>query len=265
MAALASTLRRLALLALLVSAAAALRPRMALRPRTAFRPRTAIPGMASHNGHSHDPPPADGFLLSDEEGYLCDDTVCDRTQIFLSSSPIDEPGVVCELQEGLTMDGKPVWACGRLGAPAMSESPDAALDVSDLGLTMSDLEATLDPDVLNAPSTGYESTSRVNADQGIKWQETANAIEAELAIPGLRGQPAGAVSIDLTDNTCAVTVFGMLVWSCVLKGDVESSTAQASAEDGPDMLPRVRIKASKRSPGRWSGFVEQIGEDSILQ
>ena len=197
-----------------------------------------------------------------EPGVLCDESLCDETEIVLSDAPIEEPGVHCELQPGLEMDGKPVWACGRIGDVSMK-----AESVADLGLTMADLEEQIDPSVLAGEYSGYQSSTRQESarDEGVAWRETATEIEAELTLAGLRGQPAGAVAVALTDTTCTVTVFGMTAWSCVLMGGIDVSSAAFSAEDGPGMVPVVRVRANKQLPGRWGNFFQQIGEDSILQ
>merc|ERR1719424_2471695 len=133
----------------------------------------------------------------------------------------------CVLQEGMHMDNQPVWACthvapsggecsSRGGSVQMMAEP---VDVSDLGLTMSDLEDELPEGLLGEVElSGYESTSRLenSLDQGCEWEEAADRVNVALIIPGLRGQPAMAVSADLTSETLTVTVFGTAVWSCVL-------------------------------------------------
>ena len=213
-----------------------------------------------------------------ETGVVCDEVVCEETEIVLSSTPIE--GMVCELQDGLEMDGAPVWACGShsssnssrggIAHMQLSDAAGSATDVSDLGLTMADLEEKLDPEMLGGgiESSGYQSTSRLSAssdDQGVVWTESATEIEAELTIPGLRGQPAGAMAVALTETTCTVTAFGMLAWSCILVDEVDAASLQFSADDGPNMVPLLRVKATKRRPGRWGGFLRAIGEDSVLQ
>ena len=97
------------------------------------------------------------------EAQLCTETTCKETTIFLCTEPSEDPGVTCVLQEGLHMNGKPVYACGpterfavspqadhgtalhrppRRGDVRMSSGP-TAVDVSDLGVTMEDLETPL--------------------------------------------------------------------------------------------------------------------------
>ncbi len=139
-----------------------------------------------------------------------------------------------------------------------------AVDVSDLSLTMEDLEKPLDV-LRGITSAGIESTSRTAKDEGLEWSETATQIEAKLAIPGLRGQPAAALALEMTETTATVTAFGRDVWSCVLRGTVDPSTARAAVSDSEGgMQPVVQLQVSKAAPGRWSGFVESYGVDSIL-
>jgi len=226
-------------------------------------------------------------LLSKEPGILCNDDACTETPIYLTTDPATaDPGLVCELQEGLHMDGQVVWACGQMddgegsggGAAAVTAgrsgevtmsglAEGGRVDVSDLGLTMEDLEKVLDPELLGGiDSSGYQSSSRVAGqdDQGVAWSETIDEIEATLRLPGLRGQPTAAIAVDFTDTTCVVTAFGMAVWSCVLVDEVEVSSTSWSVEDGPEAVPAIRVRATKQRSARWSGFLQQVGENSIL-
>lgn len=151
-----------------------------------------------------------------------------------------------------------------------SDSPSQPLqiDVSDLGLTIDDLEAPLPSEFLEAVETsGYESTSRLPEvnDDACFWTETESKMEATLAIPGLRGQPAMCLSVLTATNTISITAFGRVVWSCILRGKVKPETAIFEAEEGSEMIPIVRFEAEKEDYGeRWGGFILQIGEDSIL-
>ena len=63
--------------------------------------------------------------LGEGPAWLCNETACEETNVFLSTTPIDEEGVVCQLQEGLMLDGAPVWACGKVGAssPLLENQP----------------------------------------------------------------------------------------------------------------------------------------------
>jgi len=220
-------------------------------------------------------------LLSKEPGILCNDDACTETPIYLTTDPATaDPGLVCELQEGLHMDGQVVWACGKIedgegngGSAAVMAARSGEVtmsgrvDVSDLGLTMEDLEKVLDPELLGGiDSSGYQSSSRVAGqdDQGVAWSETIDEIEATLRLPGLRGQPTAAIAVDFTDTTCVVTAFGMAVWSCVLVDEVEVSSTSWSVEDGPEAVPAIRVRATKQRSARWSGFLQQVGENSIL-
>ena len=143
------------------------------------------------------------------------------------------------------------------------------VDVSDLGLTMADLEKPLPRELTDGiASNGYESTSRLpgNQDRGCVWAETSTHLEASITIEGLRGQPAAAMDAAVTDTTLTLTAFGRDVWSCVLRGRCVPDTFSLSAEDGMGMLPVCRVSLQKADAGtRWGGLIEQIGEDSVLQ
>eukprot|EP00522_Entomoneis_paludosa_P010859 CAMPEP_0172457138 /NCGR_PEP_ID=MMETSP1065-20121228/20205_1 /TAXON_ID=265537 /ORGANISM="Amphiprora paludosa, Strain CCMP125" /LENGTH=185 /DNA_ID=CAMNT_0013210671 /DNA_START=100 /DNA_END=657 /DNA_ORIENTATION=+ len=142
------------------------------------------------------------------------------------------------------------------------------VDVSDLGLTMEDLEAPLPAEFWQGVETsGYESSSRITGvqDDACFWTENQTGLKATLAIPGLRGQPAQALSVETASNTVSITAFGMVVWSCLLRGEVKPETAVFEANDGPDMVPVVECSVEKAdTTERWGGFIEQIGENSIL-
>ena len=49
-----------------------------------------------------------------ELGYVCTEAECIEGEVFLCTEPPDDPGICCELQEGMTMRGKPVYACTRV-------------------------------------------------------------------------------------------------------------------------------------------------------
>ena len=141
------------------------------------------------------------------------------------------------------------------------------IDVSDLGLTMDDLNAPLPEEAFQLTKSGTQSTSRVPGvdDDGCVWEETAEDMEVTLSIPGLRGQPPAALALDITKNTATITAFGYAVWSCILRGNCDPDTVSFSATDGADMVPLVTISVKKADPSeRWDGFILQCGEDSIL-
>ena len=140
-----------------------------------------------------------------------------------------------------------------------------SVDVSDLGLTMEDLEAPLPKELTDGmASSGYESTQRTITDDGCCWAETADRLEVALTIPGLRGQPAMALAAEVTSDTLTVTAFGRDVWSCILKGKCVPDSVETSTEDGVGALPTLRLSLAKATPERWGGFIESIGEDSVL-
>jgi len=142
------------------------------------------------------------------------------------------------------------------------------INVADLGLTMEDLEAPLPSELLQGIATsGYESTSRIPSveDNGCQWTEFDNDFDVTLKIPGLRGQPAACLAVVFATTSCTISAFGRPVWSCILKGTVDPDSANFMTEDGPDMIPVVQLSVQKKATTeRWGGFIEQIGEDSLL-
>ena len=113
-----------------------------------------------------------------------------------------------------------------------------------------------------------ESSSRVSPDGGVRWTETSDEVSADIAVPGLIGQPAEALAVELTAATLTVTAFGRAMWSCVLRGTIdpeasEPRTTFAAALGSPPVISIALIKM----PGtpRWNGLIESIGVDSVLQ
>jgi hypothetical protein len=156
----------------------------------------------------------------------------------------------------------------RITILGSSSSAENEFDVSDLGLTMDDLNAPLPSDFLQGiATTGYDSTSRISnvQDDGCMWTETPDRMKATLKIPGIRGQPAMCLSVLTSTNTLSLTAFGRVVWSCILRGEANPETAIFEAKEGTDMIPIIEYEVQKADPNeRWGGFILQIGEDSIL-
>lgn len=142
------------------------------------------------------------------------------------------------------------------------------VDVSDLGLTMEDLNQPLPQELLQGiSSTGYESTSRLPSveDDGCEWTETADEISVKLRVPGLRGQPAAAASVLFSTTTISVSFFGRVVWSAILRGTIDPDASQFESEDGTEMIPLIKIQVAKAAASeRWGGFILQVGEDSLI-
>ena len=155
-----------------------------------------------------------------------------------------------------------------LQRPISLYQSNGQVDVSDLGLTMDDLNAPLPAELLRGIATsGYESTSRIPSvqDDACMWTEEESSIKATLAIPGLRGQPPAALSVEFATNTVSVFAFGQIVWSAILRGDVKPETLKIETFDGPDLVPVIELEIEKATTEeRWGGFILQIGENSIL-
>lgn len=159
----------------------------------------------------------------------------------------------------------------RARVPAListsAQSDGDGIDVSDLGLTLDDLNAPLPDQMLQVASSGSESTSRIPGvdDMGCMWEEDKDSMDVTLSIPGIRGQPPAALDLALTKNTCTLTAFGYGVWSCILRGECLPESLSFSVTDGNDNVPLISISVDKAIPGeRWGGFIAGIGEDSIL-
>ena len=156
-----------------------------------------------------------------------------------------------------------------------SDGPVTELDVSDLGLTMDDLQKPIPSELLGdfkVTASGIQSTSRVESinDEGCLWEESSDLIGATLSVEGLRGQPVGAMDVAFSTTTCTITVFGYAVWSCLLRGECIPESAVSKIEDGYDMTPLIKLSVAKKKDEsgvpleRWNGFIDSIGEDSIL-
>jgi len=146
--------------------------------------------------------------------------------------------------------------------------------VAERGLNVDVLEEVLEHGVLDA--TGVESTSRIvdSLDDGCVWTETAEAVTVDLTLQGLRGQPAAALAVHLQSSrdeqyrgrgTATVTAFGRIMWSCVMRGAIVVDACSVEAEDGPGMLPVMRVTVRKL-PGasRWDGFIDEVEFNTLM-
>lgn len=146
-----------------------------------------------------------------------------------------------------------------------AENQPLSIDVSDLNITLTDMDMPLPP-TASLSSSGYQSTSRIPTvhDEGCFYEETPHEIDVTLKIPGLRGQPSAAISVLFSTTTISVSVFGRIVWSCIQKGISKPDESMFFTEDGEGMIPVIQINVKKRDAGLWEGFILQIGEDSLL-
>jgi hypothetical protein len=157
----------------------------------------------------------------------------------------------------------------RCSSLLRSENNDGvvSIDVSDLGLTIADLEKKIPTHNFSLESSGYQSTSRLPDvdDEGCYWVENAEDIDVTLRIPGLRGQPAEALNVLFSTTTTSITAFGRIVWSTIQMGISDTSDCTFLTMDGEDGVPIVQLNVRKRDlDERWGGFILQVGEDSIL-
>lgn len=152
----------------------------------------------------------------------------------------------------------------------------SSVDVSDLGLTIHDLQKPIPSELLGGDfkvlGSGTQSTSRIPSidDGGCRWEESLDLIGVTLSVEGLRGQPVAAMDVVFSTTTCTVNVFGYAIWSCVLKGECVPESALTKVEDGYDMTPLITLSVAKKkdsddiADSPWDGFIGSIGEDSIL-
>lgn len=154
------------------------------------------------------------------------------------------------------------------------------IDVSELNLTMEDLQKPLPQSILSTiERSGYQSTSRISTidDNGCYWIENNNIMndddddgsfgimDVTLSIPGLRGQPPEAISVLFSTSTISVTVFGRVVWSCIQRGYSIPDECAFMVHEGKDMVPMIQLSVQKEKVDDvWGGFILQVGEDSIL-
>lgn len=153
--------------------------------------------------------------------------------------------------------------CNSFTSRAAKQS--ISIDVSDLNITLADLDNPLPP-TSSLSSSGYQSTSRIPSvqDEGCFYDENTSEIDVTLKIPGLRGQPSAAISVLFSSTTISVSVFGRIVWSCIQKGISNPAECVFLTEDGEGMIPIIQMNIKKRDAGLWEGFILQIGEDSLL-
>ena len=70
-----------------------------------------------------------------------------------------------------------------------------------------------------------------------------------------------------SSTTISVTAFGRVVWSVIQMGFSEADDCSFITEDGEGMVPVpiIQMNIAKKDKGeRWSGFILQVGEDSLL-
>jgi hypothetical protein len=149
---------------------------------------------------------------------------------------------------------------------AESSEPEA-WDVSDLGLTMEDMNKPLPPELLQGvASSGYESTSRNidSDDRGCEWNENPGTLEVVMTISGLRGQPAQCLAVEFSPDSVTITAFGFVIWSCILRGECLPDSAKFNVVDGQDRVPVIQLTVDKANQGeRWGGFIELVGLNTI--
>jgi len=170
--------------------------------------------------------------------------------------------------------------CAVEGALAKDACPIELVPVQCFGeidLAMGHVETSTADATAIEQARGIQSTTRLEGFQndGCSWLETSEMVTAEVQIPGLRGQPAGCLGVHLQTSrdaqrcglgTVTVMAFGRAAWGCALRGAIVPDMCSVVAEDGPHMLPLIRISVRK-TPGspQWGGFISSIDTDCLLQ
>jgi len=169
------------------------------------------------------------------------------------------------LRAGTSLQAGTSLRAASLRAGTSLQAASDSVDVSDLEVLIEDLDKPLEE--LTVETRGVEHTQKDGIqDEGCAWTEKAKSVDVVLRIPGLRGQPSGALAVDVTPTSCTVTAFGVAVWSCLLKGKADPAFVFVEISDGAEAIPTIELSVGKAigASGRWGGFIDVIGEDSIL-
>lgn len=142
-------------------------------------------------------------------------------------------------------------------------------------LDLDSLELISDDESGEGEMRGFQSTTKLQQNKGCAWIETADTLTAELRIPGLRGQPAGCLAAHIMTSrdaarrglgTVTISAFGRPVWGCALRGAIVPDMSSVEAEDGPQMMPVLRVSVRKLPGSKsWDGFIGDIDTDCLLQ
>ena len=137
-------------------------------------------------------------------------------------------------------------------------NPSNSVDVSDLNITMSDLEKPLDDVELEFESSGVSERGYYS------WVESLKHIEVSFSHPGIRGQPKDAILAEFTSSTLTISIFGYVTYSAVLEGPIIPEESKIEISDGDDNIPKIFLDVTKATPGRWNRFVREVGANGLL-
>ena len=71
--------------------------------------------------------------------------------------------------------------------------------------------------------------------------------------------------MDFTATTVAVSIFGYVVWSGVLKGPIDADEATWHVDEGADKIPTITLNLTKVYGERWEeSWLEAVGVDGVL-
>lgn len=135
-----------------------------------------------------------------------------------------------------------------------SNKKTISVDVSDLGIAMSDLQKPMSE--IATRCTGIRNY--------YSWIESPQRIEIEMNHPGMRGQPAGAVDVQFSDTTVSITIYSYMIWSGICVGPIYAPECSFKSEEGPDGIPTIKISLQKAVAGNWFEFISDVGVDSLL-
>lgn len=139
-----------------------------------------------------------------------------------------------------------------------NNKPANSVDVSDLNVTLSDLEKPLDDVELEFESSGTSERGYYS------WIESLKHIEVSFSHPGIRGQPKDAILAELTSSTFTISIFGYVTYSAVLEGPIIPEESKIEVSDGNDNIPKIFLDVTKARPGRWNGFIREVGANGLL-
>jgi hypothetical protein len=147
-----------------------------------------------------------------------------------------------------------------LGEEDGKQKPPTSVDVSDLGITVTDL---------NKPMEIQTESSGVGARGYYSWVEGNEFINVDFQHPGTAGQPAGSMRVDFTETTVGICVFGYAVWMAIPSGRLVPEQCSFTVEEAPvgqNRVPIVKMRMLKswESQGHWSEAFD-VSPNSMLQ
>ena len=153
-----------------------------------------------------------------------------------------------------------------LQPPPKNSAEEWNIDVSDLGITIEDLDQPIKE--IFAESGGSSQRGYY------AWRESTDKMSVRWRHPGTSGQPHSAVRVDFTETTIAVFIFNYNVWTGMSKGCLDPSKCSYTTEEPPqDGLPipvvTMNIVKAEGSRERWNEVlvegIDGVAPNSMLQ